>query len=72
MGDRFAGGREDDGRGLPSAAETVPGVGIANARARLERMYGSAARLSVRNAADAPGAVVEISLPLRTSTAAAS
>ena len=62
----------DDGRGLPSAPETVSGVGIANARARLERMYGSAARLSVRNAADAPGAVVEISLPLRTSTAAAS
>lgn len=60
----------DDGRGLPPAGGSVPGVGIANARARLERMYGPAARLSVQNASDAPGAVVEISLPLRTTTAA--
>jgi hypothetical protein len=41
------------------------GVGISNARARLERMYGGSARLSVRNAEPASGAVVEISLPFR-------
>ena len=56
----------DDGRGLPSNAGTPAGVGIANARARLERMYGESGRLSVRNADAASGVVVEISLPLRT------
>jgi signal transduction histidine kinase len=56
----------DDGRGLPPNAGTPAGVGIANARARLERMYGESGRLSVRNADAASGVVVEISLPLRT------
>jgi sensor histidine kinase YesM len=41
------------------------GVGIANARARLERMYGAAARVSVHDAPDGPGVVAEITLPLR-------
>jgi sensor histidine kinase YesM len=59
----------DDGRGL-GAGESVSGVGIANARARLERMYGSAARLSVQNAASAAGVVVEIQLPLKLATEA--
>lgn len=56
----------DDGRGLPSNGATSTGVGISNARARLERMYGTSAQLSVRNADAASGVVVEISLPLRT------
>ncbi|HEY4129054.1 MAG TPA: histidine kinase [Gemmatimonadaceae bacterium] len=51
----------DDGRGMP--VESAAGVGIANARARLERMYGDAAHLTVANARDAAGVVVEIALP---------
>jgi two-component sensor histidine kinase len=54
----------DDGRGLTSEAElSSGGVGIANARARLERMYGDAASLAVRNAS--PGVEVEIRIPRR-------
>jgi two-component sensor histidine kinase/membrane protein implicated in regulation of membrane protease activity len=56
----------DDGRGLPANGAPTAGVGISNVRARLERMYGGAAQLSVRNAEVASGAVVEISLPFRT------
>jgi signal transduction histidine kinase len=52
----------DDGRGLPNAPEPG-GVGIANARARLDRMYGGAARLSVANAPDGPGVAVNIAIP---------
>jgi LytS/YehU family sensor histidine kinase len=58
----------DDGRGLADNGSTPEGVGISNARARLERMYGNSARLSVRNADGSRGAVVEISLPFRTAT----
>jgi two-component system, LytTR family, sensor kinase len=49
----------DDGRGLSDGA--VDGVGITNARARLDRMYGPTASLDVRPAA--PGVDVEIRLP---------
>jgi two-component sensor histidine kinase len=49
----------DDGRGLSS--ESTNGVGIANARARLEHLYGSAASLSVRDAS--PGVEVAIRIP---------
>lgn len=49
----------DDGRGLVNDAPA--GVGIANARARLDRMYAGAAVLTVRDAA--PGVEVEIRLP---------
>jgi signal transduction histidine kinase len=52
----------DDGRGM-SPTTTPTGVGIANARARLDRMYGGAAHLTVANARDASGVVVEIALP---------
>lgn len=62
----------DDGRGLPAAGTFEAGVGIANARARLEHMYGPAARLSVENGADARGTLVEILLPLRLASAVAS
>ena len=49
----------DDGRGLANAP--VNGVGIANARARLEHLYGSDASLSVRDAL--PGVEVVIRIP---------
>lgn len=54
----------DDGRGLTSDHELgAGGVGIANARARLERLYGADAQLRVRNAS--PGVEVEIRIPRR-------
>jgi hypothetical protein len=52
----------DDGRGL-SVGETPAGLGIANARARLSHLYGDDASLSVANAHDGPGVLVEIMLP---------
>jgi len=54
----------DDGRGLAHSTVSGPGVGISNARLRLERMYGSRARLTVRNAANASGVEVSITMPL--------
>jgi two-component system LytT family sensor kinase len=57
----------DDGRGLTTNGDSTAGVGISNARSRLEHMYGPTASLSVKNAASSRGTVVDISLPLRTS-----
>ena len=54
----------DDGRGL-TAPNDGPGTGIANARRRLERIYGGAAALSVANAPVGRGVEVVIRLPLR-------
>lgn len=58
----------DDGCGLTSTSGVgggeSSGVGIANARRRLERMYGSAAQLSVRDRPNAAGVEVTITLPL--------
>lgn len=51
----------DDGRGLPAAARD--GVGIANARARLDYLYGAEASLDVRNAS--PGVEAVIRIPRR-------
>jgi len=70
LGARASGGElmltvRDDGTGLGAAAATSAGVGIPNARARLQHMYGSAARLSVRDAEGNGGVIVEIALPLR-------
>lgn len=62
----------DDGRGLPVQTETLAlgngGVGIANARARLDQMYGRAADLSVRNGTAGRGVFVEVTLPLQRQT----
>jgi LytS/YehU family sensor histidine kinase len=55
----------DDGIGLAVTTSPVPGVGISNARSRLERMYGIAATLSVQNATDSPGVDVTIRMPLK-------
>ncbi|HEX6535798.1 MAG TPA: histidine kinase [Gemmatimonadaceae bacterium] len=57
----------DDGRGLHRDG-AAPGTGIANTRARLAHMYGSAASLSVANGADGRGVAVEITLPWTTSS----
>jgi two-component sensor histidine kinase len=51
----------DDGRGLPAGARD--GVGIANARARLDYLYGAEASLDVRNAS--PGVEAVIRIPRR-------
>jgi two-component sensor histidine kinase len=55
----------DDGRGLGTPGKPG-GVGIRNARARLDGMYGEGARVTVENARNAAGVVVEIALPLVT------
>jgi two-component sensor histidine kinase len=62
----------DDGRGMSSGAVNGSGVGISNARRRLERMYGTLARLDVRNNPAGPGVAVTISLPLTRESASAS
>lgn len=61
----------DDGRGLVDAGKTASGVGIANARRRLERMYGALADLSVANATSQDGVIVRIRIPLNRSGMAA-
>jgi LytS/YehU family sensor histidine kinase len=53
---------EDDGPGLPSAP-VVEGVGLANTRARLEQLYGSAQSMEL---APDRGFRVKLSLPART------
>jgi len=53
----------DDGCGLATPSNGS-GVGISNARRRIERMYGASAALIVRNRADAAGVEVTITLPL--------
>jgi two-component system, LytTR family, sensor kinase len=54
----------DDGRGLASSSGAPAGVGIANARARVDRMYGADASVSVHDAPEGRGVAVEITLPL--------
>jgi two-component system, LytTR family, sensor kinase len=61
---------EDDGRGFLDedperpAGDPPNGVGLANTRARLERLYGDAARLDVGNRPTG-GAYARVRLPLR-------
>jgi signal transduction histidine kinase len=65
----------DNGRGLPegAAAASAPspkggGVGLANTRARLQRLYGAAYRFDLSNS-PAGGAVVTLEIPLQDSPA---
>lgn len=55
----------DDGPGLPPPGSgPPPGIGLANTRARLARLYGDAATLRVENAPP-HGVVVTMTLPYR-------
>ncbi|MBA3890602.1 MAG: histidine kinase [Gemmatimonadaceae bacterium] len=66
-GDRLVIHVRDDGPGPGGAAEPPgAGVGLANTRARLVEMYGTRQHLRLATSDDAPGTVVEISLPFRT------
>ena len=55
----------DDGPGLVPVTPGHSGIGLANTRARLARLYGDAAHLVVEPAADR-GVRVTITLPMRT------
>ncbi len=54
----------DDGPGLPPGRAGREGVGLANTRARLEKIYGSAHQLTFRSE-PGKGVSVQISLPCR-------
>jgi len=54
----------DDGPGLAPTRSGASGIGLANTRARLEQLYGSAAHLSLENDPRG-GAVATILLPCR-------
>jgi signal transduction histidine kinase len=60
----------DDGIGLPTDWEErmSRGVGIANARARLVRMYGDAGSVTISRRAAGSGTEVSLRLPLRFAT----
>ncbi len=52
----------DDGPGLPEGDRVHNGVGLSNTIARLERLYGSAQRVTLANAEDG-GALITLELP---------
>jgi len=65
---------EDDGPGLPGGWTLTPpeggGVGLANVRSRLERIYGEHARLELLTPADEngrprPGVLARVTIPYR-------
>jgi two-component system LytT family sensor kinase len=58
----------DNGPGLEGGDEASreEGVGLANTRARLEQLYGSEQRLTLRPAPDGVGVVAEVTLPYHT------
>ena len=69
VGSRLFDGRllltvRDDGLGIPGGAGPRPGVGLANTRARLERLYGLDFELAVENAPEG-GVEARIALPFR-------
>lgn len=56
---------QDDGPGLAAASSpAISGIGLANTRARLKQLYGSAGRLTIENGVHG-GAVVTMLLPFR-------
>lgn len=58
---------QDDGPGLiGSSSSERRGIGLANARARLQQLYGEGARLDMENS-QGGGAVVTLRFPFRTS-----
>lgn len=54
----------DDGRGLARPLGTAGGVGITNARRRLEHLYGARAALDVRSGEAGRGVEATITIPL--------
>ncbi|HEX6617030.1 MAG TPA: histidine kinase [Gemmatimonadales bacterium] len=61
----------DDGRGLPAAATARDGIGLANTRERLLRLYRDRQQLELR-APPGGGTAVEVTLPFHTEPACAS
>jgi two-component system, LytTR family, sensor kinase len=55
----------DDGPGIPDNRRVVEGVGLANTRERIGRIYGDAGKMNIRNRPTG-GIAVEIILPIRT------
>jgi len=55
----------DDGPGLPDNRRIVEGIGLANTRERISKIYGEAGQMTIRNRA-AGGIAVEIIIPCRT------
>lgn len=68
LGDRLVVQVSDDGPGL-STAPGRTGVGLGNARERLEQMYGAQCSLDLRNG-DFGGAVASVTLPFHTASTA--
>jgi sensor histidine kinase YesM len=61
----------DDGPGLPPGSlDATRGIGLSNTRARLQQLYGDAARLTVENSPHG-GAVATLVLPYRVEPSAA-
>lgn len=58
----------DDGAGLPKSWKRRDGVGLTNTRARIDRLYGEQAALTVRENPGG-GVLVDIYIPLRRSSA---
>lgn len=54
----------DDGMGLPPARAGQPGIGLANTRARLEKIYGAKQRLTLTSV-PGRGVTVHIEIPCR-------
>ncbi len=63
-GDRMLIEVADDGIGMKQDADSNSGVGLRNARARLQRLYGSSATLEISRP-EAGGTVVRLELPYR-------
>jgi signal transduction histidine kinase len=69
-GDRLELVVRDDGPGIGVGAEgngegARPGIGLANTRARLSRLYGSAFGLDVTNLPDGDGVEARVTIPFR-------
>ncbi len=54
----------DDGPGLPPEGPGTGGIGLANTRARLQQLYGDAAKLTLENG-EQGGTVATLTLPYR-------
>jgi len=55
---------KDDGPGMPGAQQSLPGIGLANTRARLEKLYGSRQRFELSNAPHG-GLRIDITIPFK-------